>query len=188
MTNIEKAFLFACKAHKGYKRKGFDQEYIFHPLEVLNLASLITSDEDILCAALLHDTVEDTQTTIDEIRNEFNDRVAQLVSDETEDKRGQKPKKDTWIQRKQETIDKLAEEKDLGIKIVCLCDKVSNLRSFQLLYFKFDDKMWDIFNNNDPKQHYWYYEGILNNLNELKDTVVYKEMEFLIHAIFDRYL
>ena len=134
MTNIEKAFLFACKAHKGYKRKGFDQEYIFHPLEVLNLASLITSDEDILCAALLHDTVEDTQTTIDEIRNEFNDRVAQLVSDETEDKRGQKPKKDTWIQRKQETIDKLAEEKDLGIKIVCLCDKVSNLRSFQLLY------------------------------------------------------
>ena len=48
--------------------------------------------------------------------------------------------------------------------------------------------MWDIFNNNDPKQHYWYYEGILNNLSELKDTVVYKEMEFLIHAIFDRYL
>lgn len=188
MTKIEKAFLFACKAHKGFKRKGFEQEYIFHPLEVLNLASIITNDEDVLCAALLHDTVEDTGTSIEDIENEFGERVKEIVAGETEDKKPQITKKDSWISRKQETIDRLAQEEDIGIKIVCLCDKVSNLRSLQLLYFEKGDAMWDIFNNKDPKQHRWYYENILNNLNELKDSAVYKEMNMLIHNIFDCYL
>ena len=188
MTKIEKAFLYACRAHKGTKRKGFNQEYIFHPLEVLNLASIITDDEDVLCAALLHDTVEDTLTSVEDINNEFGERVANLVKGESEDKKKDKSKKDTWIIRKQETIDRLAKEKDLDIKIICLCDKVSNLRSFQLLYFDMGENMWNLFNNSNPKQHRWYYENILNNLSELKDTAVYKEMDLLIHNIFDRYL
>ena len=66
--NLDDAIKFAGIAHKGMVRKGGNQPYIFHPLEVLNIASLITLDDDILCAAILHDTVEDTPATIEDIR------------------------------------------------------------------------------------------------------------------------
>ena len=151
MNKLERAFVFACHAHEGMIRKGFNQNYIFHPVEVLSLASILTDDEDVLCAALLHDTVEDTNTAM-------------------------------------EAIDKLKQEDDLGVKIVCLCDKVSNLRSFQLLCFDKGDDAWNSFNMKDPKKHYWYYSSILEALSELKDTPVYKEYDFLVHSIFDKYI
>ena len=67
MNKLERAFVFACHAHEGMIRKGFNQNYIFHPVEVLSLASILTDDEDVLCAALLHDTVEDTNTAPEDI-------------------------------------------------------------------------------------------------------------------------
>ena len=166
MNKLERAFVFACHAHEGMIRKGFNQNYIFHPVEVLSLASILTDDEDVLCAALLHDTVEE----------------------ESEDKKESMPKSQSWQIRKQEAVDKLKQEDDLGVKIVCLCDKVSNLRSFQLLCFDKGDDAWNSFNMKDPKKHYWYYSSILEALSELKDTPVYKEYDFLVHSIFDKYI
>ena len=73
---IDRAIQFAAHVHKGMYRKGNKQPYIFHPLEVLSLVSMMTDDDDILCAAVLHDTVEDTPATIEDIRTEFGERVA----------------------------------------------------------------------------------------------------------------
>ena len=188
MNKLERAFVFACHAHEGMIRKGFNQNYIFHPMEVLSLASILTDDEDVLCAALLHDTVEDTNTAIEDIEKQFGLRVRQLVAKESEDKKESMPKSQSWQIRKQEAIDKLKQEDDLGVKIVCLCDKVSNLRSFQLLCFDKGDDAWNSFNMKDPKKHYWYYSSILEALSELKDTPVYKEYDFLVHSIFDKYI
>ncbi|MDD5983047.1 MAG: HD domain-containing protein, partial [Solobacterium sp.] len=78
MNKLERAFVFACHAHEGMIRKGFNQNYIFHPVEVLSLASILTDDEDVLCAALLHDTVEDTNTALEDIEKQFGLRVRQL--------------------------------------------------------------------------------------------------------------
>ena len=103
----DKAILFAADAHKGMVRKGLSQPYIFHPLEVMSLASLVTDDEEILCGAVLHDTVEDTPITAEDIRQNFGDRIANLVSSETEDKRGQVNKEGTWVERKKEAIEML---------------------------------------------------------------------------------
>ena len=185
---IDKAIKFAASAHEGMKRKGFGQPYIFHPLEVLSLASLLTDDEDVLTAAVLHDTVEDAGIKIEDIRSEFNDRVANLVGYETENKRGNVNKADTWLDRKKEAIECLQSCEDIGAKIVALCDKVSNLRSFHLLILRDGEAAWDNFNQKDPKMHYWYYNSIKDALSELKDSVVYMEYCHLIDTIFTKYL
>lgn len=185
---IDKAIMFAASAHKGMYRKGNHQPYIFHPLEVLSLVSMMTDDDDILCGAILHDTVEDTPVSIDDIKKEFGDRVAKLVSHETEDKRGQVNKTGTWVERKQESIDGLNAEKDIGAKMICLGDKVSNLRSFHLLYLQQGEDMWNNFNMKDPKQHYWYYSETAKALSELQDNPVFKEYLFLIDTMFKKYM
>lgn len=185
---IVEAIDFAAKAHKGTFRKGTHQPYIFHPLEVLSLISMMTEDEEILCAAVLHDTVEDTNTTIEDVRSKFGDRVAKLVSSETEDKRGQVNKQGTWIERKQEAIDAIKASTDKGSKMICLCDKVSNLRSFHLLLLQNGEDAWNNFNMKDPTKHYWYYNELAKSLSEFSNEAVYKEYLFLIDSIFSKYL
>lgn len=185
---IDKAIEYASLAHKGMYRKGNNQPYIFHPLEVLSLVSMMSDDDEILCAAVLHDTVEDTPVSIEDIKREFGDRVASMVACESEDKRGQINKGDTWKDRKQETIDRLNNIDDLGSKMICLGDKVSNLRSMHLLQLQQGDELWNNFNMKDPKMHYWYYSEIAKALSELKDQAVYKELLFLIQTIFKQYI
>ena len=185
---IDQAIRFAALAHKDMKRKGSGQPYIFHPLEVLNLVSMMTLDDDILCAAVLHDTVEDTDATIDDIRNEFGEHVAKLVSYETEDKRGNVNKADTWVDRKKETIETIKNIDEIGGKMVCLGDKVSNLRSFHLGLLQDGEEFWNNFNQKDPLMHHWYYNSLKDALVELKEYAVYKEFAFLIDTIFSKYL
>ncbi|MBR4421570.1 MAG: bifunctional (p)ppGpp synthetase/guanosine-3',5'-bis(diphosphate) 3'-pyrophosphohydrolase, partial [Erysipelotrichaceae bacterium] len=143
---IDQAIRFAASVHKGMTRKGNRQPYIFHPLEVLNLVSMMTLDDDVLCAAILHDTVEDTDATIEDIEREFGKRVAELVSYESENKRGNVNKTDTWKERKQETIDQIRNIDDKSAKMVCLADKVSNLRSFHLGLLDQGEDFWNHFN------------------------------------------
>lgn len=185
---IDEAIRFAAKAHKDMVRKGNGQPYIFHPLEVLGLVSLMTLDDEVLCAAILHDTVEDTDTTIRDIREQFGERVAAMVAYESEDKRGQVNKKETWYERKKETIDTISRLTDEGAKMVCLADKVSNLRSFHLGLLDQGEKFWENFNQSDPKMHYWYYDSLRKALRSLSDEAVYKEYCFLIDTIFKKYM
>ena len=185
---IDQAITYAALVHKDQKRKGSGQPYIFHPLEVLNLVSMMTLDDDILCAAVLHDTVEDTAATIEDIRREFGEHVAKLVSYETEDKRKGQKKSDTWVERKKEAIEMIRNIDEIGGKMVCLGDKVSNLRSFHLGLLQEGEAFWDHFNQKDPLMHYWYYNELKDVLIELKDQAVYKEFCFLIDAVFGTYI
>ena len=185
---IDRAIMFASHAHRDTFRKGTKQPYVFHPLEVLSLVSMMTDDDEVLCAAMLHDTIEDTSATLDDIKAEFGERVAKMVGYETEDKRGQVNKAGTWVERKQETIDCIKGLNDLGAKMVCLCDKVSNLRSFHLLYLDQGEEFWNNFNMKDPLKHYWYYSELAKALDDLKDEPVYKEYLFLIDTIFKKYI
>lgn len=186
MKLIDKAVIFAAKAHQGCVRKGSGQPYIFHPLEVMSIASLMTLDADILCAAMLHDTIEDTDTTLDDIKREFNDRIALFVSYESENKKEGMNKEDSWYSRKKETIDIINNCKEIGVKIVCLSDKVSNLRSFKLLKYQFGlDHMFDYFNQKDPQKHLWYYKSLRDGMKELSNEPVYLEFCDLIKQVFE---
>lgn len=186
MDKLDKALVFACEMHNGQVRKGGNnQPYIFHPLEVMCIASNMTLDEDVLVGALLHDTIEDTPATYEKVKELFGERVADLVSDESEDKRIGTPKKDTWHERKVEAINKLKEVKDEGALIICLSDKIANLRSFRLLKYRDKEKMWDFFNMKDPKEHKWYYEEVGKALSSLSKYPIYYEYIDLINDIFE---
>lgn len=115
---------FAAKKHRDQKRKGNDASpYINHPLEVVDLLANVgkVEDYDVLTAAVLHDTIEDTETTEQEIREIFGDEVCKMVLELTDDK--SLPK----AERKQKQVEH-APHLSHGAKQVKICDKISNIR------------------------------------------------------------
>jgi len=81
---VQRAKEFATIAHKGQVRKYTGVPYIVHPVEVMEIVRTVKHDDTMLAAALLHDVVEDTDCTLDDIRAEFGDDVASLVADLTD--------------------------------------------------------------------------------------------------------
>ena len=81
---LDRAIIFAVKAHSGTERRGKGYPYIVHPMEAVEIVATMTKDQELLAAAALHDTVEDTDVTVEQIRAEFGDRVADLVAAETD--------------------------------------------------------------------------------------------------------
>lgn len=83
----EKAVVFAAIAHQGARRKGSRIPYLSHPIEAAAIVSELTDDEELIAAAVLHDVVEDTPVTLEEVEQYFGERIAAYVGYETEDKR-----------------------------------------------------------------------------------------------------
>ena len=83
-SSVKRAIEFATLAHQGQTRKYTNENYIVHPLEVAELVATVPHTEDMLVAAILHDTVEDTPVTIEEIHRIFGFRVALLVENLTD--------------------------------------------------------------------------------------------------------
>lgn len=127
MKNLSKildAASFAAKKHKDQKRKGSDGEpYINHPIEVANLLANAggVDDPEIITAALLHDTVEDTEVTVDEIGKRFGSIVAEYVRELTDEK--SLPD----AERKRLQVEH-APHLSCGAKQIKLADKISNIR------------------------------------------------------------
>ena len=184
---IKNAYIFSLEKH-GTQIRESGAIFFSHPLEVAQILIELKMDQVTIAAGLLHDTVEDTAATIDDIRNEFGEHVAKLVSYETEDKRGNVNKADTWVDRKKEAIETIKNIDEIGGKMVCLGDKVSNLRSFHLGLLQDGEEFWNNFNQKDPLMHHWYYNSLKEALVELKEYAVYKEFAFVIDTIFSKYL
>lgn len=181
---LDRAIVFATKAHSGTLRKKDGIPYILHPMEVASIAGGITTDEEVLTAALLHDTVEDTNVTLDTIKSQFGDRVAALVASETEDKRRDRNPAETWMQRKVESLAALRNAVDPGVRVLWLSDKLANMRSFARQYEKEGDRMWKDYNQTDPAQQAWYYRTIEALTSDLKDTNAWKELRALNARVF----
>lgn len=177
---LEEAIQFATQRHAGQLRKGTNFPYITHPLETMNILNTMSADTNLLIAGVLHDTVEDTDTTLDEIRNLFGEDVAALVAAHTEDKSR------SWIERKQHTINEL-QTAPLRVKMLIMADKVSNLRSMYTDYNLVGDELWKRFNAPKEKQA-WYYSEIQNALYELENSEdtqrIYWEMAELFRNLF----
>ena len=181
---LDDAVIFATNVHSGMLRKGTKLPYIVHPLETLAVVSNMTDDVEILAAAVLHDVLEDTPATKEQLREQFGDRVTALVCAESEEKENDKPRADTWKQRKQETLDSLKNEKDIAVKMIVLGDKLSNLRSMNSDYEKIGDELWARFNQKDKKEHAWYYGGIADAVRELSEFTVWKEYKYVLRLVF----
>jgi guanosine-3',5'-bis(diphosphate) 3'-pyrophosphohydrolase len=121
---LTRAIKFAADKHRDQKRKDNQTPYINHPIEVMDILARVakTSDSSVLAAAILHDTIEDTETSKEELRTEFGDEVLSLVMECTDDK--SLPK----AERKRLQIETAAQKSDKA-KLVKIADKISNLRS-----------------------------------------------------------
>ena len=173
---VDRAILFAVKAHSGTERRGKGFPYVIHPMEAMAIVATITPDPELLAAAALHDTVEDTDITLDVLRAEFGERVAKLVADESDVFTEGKSEEETWHQRKKAAIDRLARAPH-DAKIVALGDKLSNMRAIARDYAAQGDALWNIFHAKDPKDHEWHYRGLADALRELQDTPAFQEFE-----------
>ncbi len=183
-TNLlDRAIIFAVKAHHNTERRGKGFPYIVHPMEAVEIVATITSDQELLAAAVLHDTIEDTNVTVEELRAEFGDRIANLVHAESDQFTEGVSEEDSWHDRKQAAIDRLASAPH-DAKIVALGDKLSNMRAIARDYAIKGDALWQIFHVTDKTQHEWHYRGLAASLSELSDTFAYKEFVSLINQVF----
>ena len=186
MTIFDEAIKLAVSAHSGQTRKTDTVPYILHPMEAAVIAGSVTDDLDVLAAAVLHDAVEDTSISVDEIASKLGDRVAQLVAEESEDKRDGRPPEETWKLRKEETLAELAKTTDRDVKILWLADKLSNLRSIQRALAKEGQAAWQRFHQHDPEEQGWYYRSVAELLKgELQGTQAWQEYEALVKAVFE---
>ncbi len=191
MRKVEEAIIYATVMHQGKVRKFGNIPYILHPLEVAQILSTMTDDEDVITAGILHDIVEDTDGTLEEIEKRFGQRVAELVNSESENKYPDEDRRATWRRRKEESLLVLKNSRDPGVKMLWLADKLANIRSLAGTYSERGEDMWRGLNQSDPAQHCWYYRSIgetvelsLNKTGAFKEYI--KHINFIWPGTFDR--
>lgn len=163
-ASIRKAHAFAAERHRGQKRKGTKEPYIIHPEIVVYILSLYEEDTDLLTAAMLHDVVEDTYTTIEEVYHVFGDRIGNLVSELTVD---------------------IAKKKLLGKKIY-MADHINSMSS-EAFTIKLADRLHNVLGLSDYriKEDFvkWYWIETKYMINNLKRRSYTKTQEILIDKI-----
>ena len=135
-ARIEKAVRLATKMHEGQKRKSGDP-YIVHPLAVMKILQDWKMDEDTVIAGVLHDTVEDTGLTLEEIKREFGETVAFLVDGVTKLGKAREGMRDidTYLPQTKDNLLRLliATGSDIRVLIIKLADRLHNLRTLSAL-------------------------------------------------------
>ena len=149
---FQKAITYATLKHEGQKRKGTNIPYIVHPMEVMQILTELQCTESVIVAGILHDTLEDTDATPEEIKKLFGADVLSIVQNESEDK------SKTWKERKAATIEHL-KNADSKTKLVCFADKLSNVRSMYRDKLEVGADLWKRF-NADKDSIEWYYRGV----------------------------
>ncbi|MBQ9548652.1 MAG: bifunctional (p)ppGpp synthetase/guanosine-3',5'-bis(diphosphate) 3'-pyrophosphohydrolase [Bacteroidales bacterium] len=182
---LDRAIVYAVRAHAGTERRGKGFPYIVHPMEAMEIVATITPDQELLAAAALHDTVEDTDVTEEDLRAEFGPRVAELVAAESDRFDPGVSEEDSWHARKQAAIDRLSKASHEA-KIVALGDKLSNMRAIARDYAVQGPALWNLFHAKDPADHAWHYRGLAAALRELDGTAAYQEFTQLIEQVFGK--
>lgn len=163
-SRFDEALVLASELHREQRRKGGEVPYIAHLLGVASLVLEYGGDEDEAIAALLHDAVEDAggQSTLDRIRRQFGDRVAEIVDHCTDANTIPKP---PWRARKEAYIAKLG----LGNKsswLVSCCDKLHNSRSIVSDLRAHGERTWQKFNGGKDGS-LWYYAALARQFRQL---------------------
>jgi (p)ppGpp synthase/HD superfamily hydrolase len=178
---IFRAIEFATKAHSGQYRKGTRIPYITHPLNVAKILIEFMCPEPVIVAGNLHDTLEDTQATVDDIRDAFGYEVVDLVNAASEPN-----KSDTWENRKAHTIKHLKTASP-EVLMISLADKMDNIKKIREDYEKIGNKVWERFNRPKEKQK-WYYETLADvfsmRLNDPKTAFLVNHFRSEVNLVF----
>lgn len=180
---MQRAYEFAANAHRTQCRKGGDIPYMTHLIMVANNVVEITDDEDVIIAALLHDTLEDTDTGREDIEAHFGAKVAELVAFDSEDKLSGMSAEESWKLRKTENIHRISMA-PVEVKMIAISDKVANLSSIESDYILMGDRVFERFHQRDKKEHEWYYRSFRDILHEFDKSSLMKEYDRILAAVF----
>lgn len=176
-ARFNEAFLFAAEKHASQTRKKTDVPYISHLMSVASLVLEAGGGEDEGVAALLHDVVEDCggHPVLEEIRQRFGDRVANIVEGCTDAYTIPKP---PWKQRKLDYLEVLRRA-DEDVRLVSAADKLHNVRSILADYRREGDSVWERFSGRRDGT-LWYYRAVLNVLRQGKANRLVDELERVV--------
>ncbi|MBE4907319.1 HD domain-containing protein [Bacillus luteolus] len=178
MNLIDKAIVIAAKAHAGQTRKLTDIPYITHPFAVGMLLQKEKCSDEIIAAGILHDTVEDTDVTYEDLTNLFGSKVTSLVRAASE-----QDKSLSWEERKKHTIEHLKNAELDEIKVI-VADKLHNLKSIKEDIETNGEDVWNRFNRGKSQQH-WYYSSIVKVLAPQKEEFrLIDELEKVVVDVF----
>lgn len=166
-TLIDVAIEVAVKAHQNQVRKGTDIPYITHPLAVGILLAKAGCSDEIIIAGILHDTVEDTSITLNDLHDMFGKKVSDIVKGASEPDKSLK-----WEERKSHTHDFL-KAASREVKFVALVDKLNNIRAIASDYVEIGEALWERFNRGKDAQK-WYYQGLVQALRDDSADEAYK--------------
>lgn len=154
---IESAIEVAARAHSGQTRKGSDIPYIAHPYAVGMMLQQAGYPPEVVAAGILHDTVEDTTVTLDDLRRDFGEKIALIVEGCSEP-----DKSASWEERKRHTLAHLVVAPDY-VRAVSCADKLHNVSAMLADYQRLGDRLWARFNRGKREQE-WYYRGLVSAL------------------------
>lgn len=181
-SNMQKALQIAVHAHWDQKRKGIRDPYINHIVAVTFIVHAHTAEEDIICAALLHDVLEDVPAEVyskTDMKRDFGTRVVTLVESVSEPKNASMTKEEeraNWQERKQEYLKAVEKSTDEGTVLICAADKIHNLQSMVHGYRTLGNRLWENF-NNPPDKKLWFYNQVLLVLKKKSNHPILKELE-----------
>lgn len=169
---VWRAANYAAEAHEGQTRKLSGNHFIEHPFEVLELVRGVTDDIPTLQAAILHDTVEDTEVTFAELRARFGAETELIVWGVT---------KDDTIKNKPEQklayLQRLRFEAPAASVIVALADKLHNLTDLIDNYAQIGNEMWDHFSAPPEAQIEWFQAVLEIGRERVPDCLLIAELE-----------
>ncbi|WP_440896829.1 HD domain-containing protein [Amphibacillus sp. Q70] len=182
ITNqIMRAITYATTKHDGQRRKVDQTPYIAHPYRVAMLLKDHHCDNDVVIAGLLHDIVEDTEGTLEEIDVLFGKKVSILVGSVTE-----KEKSLPWEERKQQSINKISEA-SLNVKLITCADKIDNLHSMLDNEVVYGSSMWHAFDRGKSDQQ-WYYKNMYQSVITGIDPKAFHPLMYLFKSLLDSFL
>ena len=174
---VEAAIELAAKAHRHQVRKGTDIPYVSHPYAVAMLVARAGCPEEMIAAAVLHDTVEDTYITLRDIQERFGDKVAEIVEGCSEPERGA-----SWEERKRHTLEYLRTA-PWEVRVVACADKLHNLRTIREALEEQGESVWTRFKRGRQEQE-WYYRGLAESLRGAPEVPFLREFEEEIEGVF----
>ncbi len=178
---IEQAIRAAAVLHKNQLRKGsMPFPYITHLMATAFTLMDYTDDEDVVIAALLHDTLEDTDYTLDELHEDFGGRVSELVEALTEPQ-STPEKRLSWSDKKQQYVKQLKKAPKEAV-LIAAADKMHNLRTIVEDYHDHPERFAQDFGNNFEERLIAYKE-IANVINSRLDGPVLAEF----NHVFEEY-
>ena len=166
-SRFVKAVERACDWHDGQVRKGSGVPYVSHLLAVASLVLEAGGDEEQAIAAMLHDAVEDRPdlASPETIREEFGDRVADIVVECSDREHGVEGTPDNWRARKEDYVRSLSSASRDALLVSC-ADKLHNARSLLRDLVQEKEAVWDRFNQTEPAEQLWYYRALAEVFTE----------------------